>query len=308
MNASLPWFHSKGYFQGVFWMISMCFVSNLNDIITKYMGSRLPGIEVAFFRFFFSTILLFPFIQAQKKKFFITRHSGIHFIRALLLVLAVIPWCYGVATLPLAISTTIGFTIPFFTLPLARIFLKEHVSWQRWSATFLGFIGIIFIAHSSENTFDTMALFLVASTAMFAILDIVNKKLLIKDESILSMLFYSALGAVILGAGPTFLTWKTPTIQEFFFLLLLGGGANLILFCMLKAYTATDVSAIQPFRYFELVLSGIFGTIIFYEWPTLRNLIGVAIIIPAGIFIAFYEIRQQHEKAIRKEFGLKEVA
>ena len=294
------WFQSKGYLQGIFWMVVVCAISNMNDILIKCVGTRLPGFEVAFFRFFFSTLVLLPFMLAQGKQAFITHYPGVQFIRSLLLVLAVAPWCYGVAALPLTLATTLAFTVPFFVLPLAKIFLKEHVGWQRWAATLFGFIGIVVSMHPTGDAFNPMALALIVSAIMFATLDIINKKLLIEDESLLSMLFYSALGTSILGFVPALLVWETPTLQELSFLLLLGCGASLILFCLLKAFAATEISALQPFRYVELVLSAIFGFVIFNEFPTISTILGALLIVPTTLYIAIYETRQQ-KKIVKQE-------
>lgn len=302
------WFNSKGYFQGIFWMVLVCIISSLNDVLTKYVGSRLSGAEVAFFRFFFSTLVLLPFMLAKGKESFITRYPKAQGIRALLLVFAMTAWSYGVASLPLTLATTISFTVPFFVLPLAKIFLKEQVGWQRWAATLCGFIGILVSIHPTSASFNPIALTLIVSTIMFASLDVINKKLLTEDETLLSMLFYSGLGTAVLGFIPALLTWQTPTFQELFFLLLLGAGGSLILFCLLKAFAATEVSALQSFRYTEFVLSGIFGLIIFQELPTINTLFGAAIIIPATLYIAFYETRQQQKKIFREEIELKKAA
>jgi len=302
------WFNSKGYLQGIFWMTVVCFISNSNDILIKHLGSRLSGAEVAFFRFFFSTLVLLPFMAAQGKGSFITRYPGAQCARALLLMLAMAPWCYGVAALPLTLATTLSFTVPFFVLPLAKIFLKEHVGWQRWFATLFGFLGIVVALHPTGESFNPMALALVVSAVMFATLDIINKKLLTEDETLLSMLFYSALGTAVLGFVPALLTWQTPTLQELFFLLLLGGGGSLILFCLLKAYAATEVSALQPFKYVELILSGIFGFVIFQEFPTMSTVLGAAIIIPSTLYITVYETRQQKKRMEREELEMKKAA
>ena len=297
------WFNSKGYLQGIFWMFVVCFISNFNDIFTKHLGT-LSGAEVAFFRFFFSTLVLLPFMAAKGKKAFVTRYPGAQCIRALLLILALTPWCYGVAALPLTLATTLSFTVPFFVLPLAKLFLKEQVGWQRWFATLVGFMGIMVAIHPTEGSFNPMVLALILSSVMFATLDIINKKLLTEDETLLSMLFYSALGTAVLGFIPALLTWQTPTLQELFFLFLLGTGGSAILFCLLKAYRATDVSALQPFKYLELVLSGLFGFIIFHEFPTSSTLLGAAIIIPATFYITIFETRQQKKKVWKEEMGL----
>ena len=92
-------------------------------------------------------------------------------------------------------------------------------------------------------------------------------------------------------------------VTKLFFLLLLGAGGNLILFCLLKAFAATDVSALQPFRYAELVVSAAFGFVIFNELPTMNTLMGAAIIVPATFYIAYIETHKQ-----LKLKGLKETA
>lgn len=221
---SFSWFNSKGFLQGIFWMIIVCIISNMNDVLIKYVGNRLSGLEVAFFRFLFSALWLLPFMLARGKGSFHTKYPKVHFVRSLLLVLAMAPWCYGVASLPLTLATILASTTPFFILPLAKVFLKEHVGWQRCAATLVGFTGILVSVNFTGASFNPMALALIASTVMFATLDIINKKLLTDDESLLSMLFFSALGTAVLGLIPALLTWETPTLQELGFLTLLGGG------------------------------------------------------------------------------------
>lgn len=304
----LSWFQSKGYLQGIFWMVMACIVSALNDVFTKHVGGRLSGAEVAFFRFFFSTLVLLPFMLFRGKEAFVTRYPGAQCIRAILLVLGMTAWSYGVASLPLTLATTISFTTPLFILPLAKVFLSEQVGWQRWAATLFGFLGILISIHPKGNAFNPLALTLVVSTIMFASLDIINKKLLIEDESLLSMLFYSGLGTAILGFVPAVLTWETPTLQELFFLCLLGGGGSLLLFFLLKAFSATDVSALQSFRYTEFVLSAFLGFLIFQEIPSMSILLGAGIIIPATFYIAIYETRLRKKKAIREELEMKKAA
>ncbi len=308
MVFQLSWFHTKGYLQGIFWMLMVCVVSSLNDVLTKHVGHRLSGAEIAFFRFFFSTLVLLPFMVARGKSAFVTHYPGAQCIRAILLVFAMTAWSYGVSSMPLTLATTISFTTPFFILPLAKFFLKEQVGWQRWAATLFGFAGILISIHPTGAGFNPMALTLVASTLMFASLDVINKKLLTEDEGLLGMLFYSGLGTAILGFVPAVMTWQTPTIQELFFLLLLGAGGSLILFCLLKAFSATEVSALQSFRYTEFVLSAIFGLVIFHEWPTYSTLLGAAIIVPATLYIAAYETREQKKRIIRKELELKKAS
>jgi S-adenosylmethionine uptake transporter len=296
MFSKTLWFHRKGYLQGIFWFCCVCFCSALNDTMVKCAGNRLSPLEISFFRFLFSTLTLLPFMLARGKSAFVTRHVGAHAVRGTLLFLAVIPWCYGVVALPLTLATTISFTTPLFVLVFAALFLKEKVGWQRSLATLMGFLGILLSFQPSLGGFNTTALFLVASTVMFATLDIINKKLLNADEGLLPMLFYSALGTTLLSLPLGILNWTTPLFNELLYLLVLGAGANLLLFCLLKAIAACDISALQPLRYTELVFSGSLAFVIFQEVPSTSTLLGAAFIIPSTFYIACYETRQQRLK------------
>jgi S-adenosylmethionine uptake transporter len=81
--------------------------------------------------------------------------------------------------------------------------------------------------------------------------------------------------------------------------MLLGGGANLILFCLLKAFDAVEISSLQPFRYVELLFAGFFGWTFFGEMPSVHTLLGAGLIIPATLYIACYETWRQRKKAVK---------
>jgi len=107
------------------------------------------------------------------------------------------------------------------------------------------------------------------------------------------MLFYFAFGTMTIGLIPALYVWQTPQAIELFWLLCLGAGANLILFCLLKAFSATDISALQPYRYVEIFFATGFGFILFGEIPTILILVGAAIIVPSTFTIAIYETRNR---------------
>ncbi len=280
---------SSPYLRGAFWFILVSMISASNDTLVKLLGTRLSPIEVAFFRFFFSMMTLLPFMMAQGRKAFVTSHWKIHGVRSLLLFLALAPWCYGVIKLPLTLVTTLSFTTPLFVLVLSSIFLKEKVGGHRIFATILGFSGILLSAQPKVSGLNLTVFVLVASTCMFATLDILNKKLLIKNESLLSMLFFSALGTTLLSFPFVIFDLQMPHLHEAFFLLILGGGAKLIIFCLLKAFESVDLSFLQPFRYLELLFTAALGWFCFREIPETYTLLGALFIIPSTLYIACYE-------------------
>lgn len=280
------------YIQGITWFILSLAISVLNDVIAKYTGDNLPGIQVAFLRFTFSVITLLPFMFYYGKSSFNTERPSLHIIRGALLFVGITLWCYGLRVVPLASATVINFTIPFFVLFLASIFLKEKVGLMRWFATIVGFIGIYIVLDPNSSSFHMHSLILLISALMFASLDVINKKYVIK-ETMLSMLFYSALATTVMSMPFALYKWVTPSIQELGLLFVLGGGANLILFMLLKAFALVDASAAAPFRYVELFLSVLLGYYFFNEVLVSSFWLGAVIIVSSSFFVGYMESRRQ---------------
>ncbi len=255
----------------------------------KGLGQNLPNMEIVFFRFLFGTISLLPFIFALGHRSWKSERLFLHGIRGLLLFVGISLWCYGLKVLPLATAAVLGFTVPLFTLPLAFIFLGERVHWPRWVATIVGFVGVAAILIPTAFNVSWVAFTLVGASLLFAIIDVINKKLVAK-ESMVTMLFYSALVTTILSACPTYLVWQSPTSHQLCLLVVSGIGSNLVIYLLLKALTSMEASALAPFRYLEFLMSVVFGFLFFQELPSLYILLGTAIIIPTTIFVGFYEV------------------
>ena len=278
----------RNYFIGISWFILSLLSSVMNDVIAKYSGLRLHSFEISFLRFLFSTLTLIPFIVYYGTSALHSERPMVHVIRGALLFVAITAWIDGLSSVPITTATVITFTMPLFVLVLAMFFLKENVIWQRWFATIIGFAGILVIMQPNSDSFNSGVLLLIAAAILFASLDIVNKLYVVK-ESMISMLFYSAIVTTILAAGPAFYYWQTPTAYELFLFFILGGSANLILFFLLKAFAIIDATAVAPYRYLELFFSAILGYFIFNDTISFDTLIGAAIIIPSTLFIVYSE-------------------
>lgn len=296
------WVNKPGYLQGAFWAIMVCLVSSLNDVFIRLSGDRLPPLQVSFFRFFFSIITIVPVMLYYGSHTFMTKRIGYHSLRAILGYGAVACWVAGVAVTPLAIASILSQTVGLFVLILAFVLLREKICIQRTIATVAGIVGILLTIQKPFGgglgfafSFDQLNIgcfYLLSAAIMFAASDILNKIMVAKEHP-LTMLFYFALGTAIIGIVPAYLVWLPPTMSELFYLLCLGAGANLILFCLLKAFSATEISALQPYRYVELLFAVGFGYILFGEVPNFMTFIGAAVIIPSTLYIAIYETRKR---------------
>ncbi len=286
----------KTYYIGIAWFILSLVCSNLNDTAVKYLVTNLPVLEVSFFRFFFGVLSLLPFMLYQGRTAFITPRLGIHILRGTLLFGAMILWVCGVGTAPLTVVTVLSFTVPMFVLILAPILLHEIVTLPLWVATCVGFIGALVVLDPTDFKFNPMSIVLLIASFMFALLDVINKKYVLK-ESMLSMLFYSALVTTMLAAPLAFWVWVTPSPTQLMILMLLGAGSNLILYCLLRAFALVNASAVAPVRYTELLISASMGYILFHEVPIWSVYTGSVLIIPATLFIAYQQVIYQRDQA-----------
>jgi len=125
-------------------------------------------------------------------------------------------------------------------------------------------------------------------------LDILNKKYA-TSESMVSMLFYGSLATAFWALPLACLSWVPLTWPQLALFGALGFGANVLLFCLLKALQLVDASATCPYRYTEFVLSAASGLLIFGESPPTSTLLGSAIILPSVIYCALAECRQAKE-------------
>jgi S-adenosylmethionine uptake transporter len=289
------WLNSRGFSQGAFWSVLTCFVSVSNDVIVKLVGTRLDGLEISFFRFLFSMLTVLPFMIAKGKVSFKTTNPSMHWWRAIVGVAAIALFTYGLIFVPLAEVTVFSFTQPLFFMPLAIIFLREKVSFGRWIAVILGFVGILVMIDPASPHFSFYVFFPMTAAFLFATLDLMAKKM-VSNESTLTLLFYFALGTTIAGFIPALMVWKTPDLRELFWLFALGAGANLIQVCLFKAFSATEASSLAPFRYVELIFSAFFGFFLFSESIKMKTLLGAAIIITSTLYMSYFEVRRKRKQ------------
>ncbi len=281
------------YIVGIAWFILSLVISNLNDVIAKYVGSDLHFAQTTFCRCFFGMLSLLPFMIYGGAKSFHTNRLVMHVVRGSLLYFGIAIWILGLNLVPIATATIMTFTIPLFILIMAPIFLGEKVSGRLWAVTLVGFVGVVIVFNPVHEAFEPFALILLLSSVMFASLDIINKKYVAK-ESMLSMLFYSAVVTSVLGVYPAMLFWQDITTHQLILLAILGAGSNLILYCLLKAFSFVQASAVAPYRYLELVLSAFVGFIVFSEVPAMATYIGTLIIVPCTLYVASQQIKWEN--------------
>ncbi len=284
-----------GNARGALWMLLAGAVFTGQGAIVKSLGDRLDSFEIAFFRCAFGLLAILPFVigpyfSQGSAALFLTGRPWMHLARALVGVAGVFCGFYAVTHMPLADATAISFTKPLFMIVLAVVFLGEQVRWRRWTATAIGFTGVLIIMRPGTESFQPAAL--VALLGSFFIADVVVLvKKLSATERNATILFYFAAITTVVSAIPAVFVWQTPMAHELAFLILVGITATVGQACALRAYRAGEATAVVPFDYARLIFAAVYGYAFFAEVPDLWSYVGAAVLIASTLYIALREIR-----------------
>ncbi|KAF8818489.1 DMT family transporter [Rickettsia endosymbiont of Cardiosporidium cionae] len=272
------------YLLGVVWFVFSIFLSAVNDVLSKHIASYFHTSQMTFFRFLFCAITLAPFILYNGMGILKTNVMHIHILRSGLLAIGIFSWNYAISIIKVSTATSISFTIPIFTLVFSFFVLKEKISYTRLIMTCVVFLGLIVTLEPGSAKFQLIIVVFVLSAASFAMLDIINKKFILMD-SFITVIFYSSLFPSLVSFPFALVHWAPPNIYDIVSFFLLGINSNLMIFCMFKAFTKTDVSALAPYRYIELFISAVIAYFVLNEIPNLSTIYGILIIMPATFMI-----------------------
>ena len=295
------WMKMPGNLRGAVWMLLMAVFFVVADSIIKILSKRLDPIEIVFFRNVFSILWLIPAIASAGGIIaFQTHHPWLQLSRAALGGIAMICIFYSIQLLPLADATAIMFSRAIWMIPCAVLFLGEAIRWRRWTATFVGFIGVILMVQPDKvlrlGFIEIGMVFALTNAFLAAIIFSLIKILKTRGETNLTILLWHASVSILITAIPTWFLWITPTFFELLLLLTLGLVVTAAHSCMIQALAAGEATAVTPFEYSRVLFAGLIGFIFFSETPTFWTCVGTILVILSGFYIAKREALKSENK------------
>ena len=268
--------------------LSVCAFS-LMDLVVKWSDGYPLG-QVLFFRGFVGALIYFLIIPRERiKNFYYTKRAGLHFLRCLFGLIALLSIFTALRNLPLATVVSISFAAPIFTTIFSIFFLSEKVGVYRWLAVFIGFIGIIIIAEPGLTELNIYYIYPIIFCLGMAYVAISIRQLS-RTEPVWLISLYFSISITIVSLTTIPSGWIVPSLSDFIiltFLGIFGGFANLWLS---QSYKYSEVSLVTPLKYLGLVFAIIFGYFIWEETPTLKTLAGSILVILSSVIIFRREI------------------
>jgi drug/metabolite transporter (DMT)-like permease len=256
------------------------------------LGQRIPVVEILFMRQVVLLLVIAPMMVRNFPGVFVSRHRKLHFIRVGVSSIAMITGFTAFVHLPLAEATTIGFARTLFTTVLAVLILHETVGLRRWSATALGFIGVVVVVQPGSDSFSLYALAAILSAFLVALLMIFLRTLSQVDKPI-TIMSYQAVFLTLILAAPALYFWVTPTWTELVLVIVAGTLMSVMQWLNIQAYKVGEAAALAPMDYFRLFFATLIGIWFFSEIPTIWTFVGAGIILLSTAYT-------MHRNSIRK--------
>jgi drug/metabolite transporter (DMT)-like permease len=188
------------------------FCAVMMNVLIRLAAQRMHPFEVTFFRCLFSLVVMLPFIIRAGPAVLVNRKAGFYTLRAVVGLVSMLSWFYGITFVPLATATAVNFTAPLFATMAAALILHEDVRLRRWAAVVIGFVGVLIIMRPSRQSLDPMLLLILLSAASSAMNNI-TVKYLVRSERPNTIVALFSVYLTPLSLVPALFVWQWPDLR-----------------------------------------------------------------------------------------------
>ena len=276
---------------GISLMAVTMLIFAVQDGISQYLAREYNVFFIVMVRYWFFALFVFILCSKQPgglRKAISTKQPFLQVFRGALLALEVIVMITSFTLLGLIESHAIFSIYPLLVAALSGPVLKEFVGWKRWSAIFIGFIGVMIILKPSNNVFSLEAIIPLVAALMFALYSLLTRYAARQDTSMTSFFWTGLIGAVVMsivGSG----YWIALKPFDWAWLGLLCILACLAHYLLIKCYELSEASSLQPFAYLQLLFATIIGLWIFSEKLEVHVVMGAFLVVLSGLFAIWRE-------------------
>ena len=299
---------SPGQLGAVCAFIAVMFFA-VNDTTIKFLSGDYALHQVVLIRSCLGLVLTMCFIAPFNGGFavFRTKRLRQHLLRGGFVVVANMTFFLGLAAMPLADATAIFFISPILITLFSIIFLRESVGPWRWTAIFVGFLGVIIMIRPGSGSFQYASIYPLLAALSYASLHTMTRRMGATESAAtlsvyiqVTFILVTLIIGLAIGDGRfgnqndpalKFLlrAWSWPPSADYGYFLIIGVGVAAGGFLISQAYKVAEAAFVAPFEYAAMPLAIVLGILVFDEWPDVIAYIGMTFIIGAGIITIWRE-------------------
>ena len=276
--------------RGILFMCLAITIMPMMNSIAKYLVADYPLPQVVWARFTGHFLFMIAIFWPRFGwRLFATTRPAMQFGRSAVMFTSNGLFIVALATISLPTSSAIMFTAPLMVTALSVPFLQERVGPRRWAAVLLGFIGALLIIRPGIGGMQFGALLTFGSATLFAIYQIMTRKIGNDDPAETSIVYMAMIAAVVMSATAPFYFEAPTELLHWFLFGIVGCLGGVTQFFVIKALQIAPVSTVAPYLYGELIGATLLGFAIFGDFPDAWTWTGATIIVASGIYVAYRE-------------------
>ena len=262
----------------------------------KYLSQFYPVVEVVWARYTVHVLLLLVLLAPRMGWALVrTAQPGGQVLRASLLLGSTLCNFFALSYLPLAEVKAISFVSPLLVTVFAVWLLREKVNPAKWIAVMVGFLGTLFIVRPGSHMLSWASSLALGNALCYSLYQIMTRQFS-EDETPIATLFYSAIvGCVVLSLVVPWV-WVQPSGVHLGLFLLVGSAGAAGHFMLIKALEIERASVLSPIGYTQLLWVTLLGFMVFGQLPDRHAVIGMAIIVASGLYVAWGHRARRNEE------------
>lgn len=277
---------------GNLWMLVAGLFFACMGALVKIGAQTLSSNELVFYRSLFGLITIFILTRSSRKTLS-THRWKLHMSRSVLGFASLALYFYAITALPLATAVTLNYTSPLFLAALTLFYLRRDAKPVLMLAIVVGFAGVALLLQPSFSSGTWLpALLGLISGLLAGIVYLQVTQLGRLGEPEWRTVFYFTLVSTI-GSGLWMLIhqFHALTLHELALLAAMGACATLAQLAMTRAYRKGDPLVAGSLAYSTVILSSLFGIVLWGETLSPTGWTGIGLIIVSGIISMHGRIR-----------------
>ena len=256
----------------------------INDALGKWLVKDYGVGQLMMLRSIGAVIVLAPMIPSLRVNVIDPRQARLQALRILVAAIDTFSFYYATRFMPLADVMTFYMATPLIVTALSAPLLGEKVERFRWIAVLVGFVGVVIALRPSPQMVSWIAPLALFGAVMFALSQTITREL--RGVHWLPLVLWQFVGSGLIGAATVPFAWTTPTAFDLGLMALVGVVSMFCFIFIVRALALARAAVLAPLQYSAILWAALMGRLVWRDAPTLPIIVGNAIIIGSGLFVA----------------------
>jgi drug/metabolite transporter (DMT)-like permease len=256
----------------------------LNDALGKWLVKDYSVGQLMLLRTIGAGVVLAPMVLSLRVKLIDPRRPALQVLRVSCAAADTFAFYYATRYMPLADVMTFYMAAPLIVTALSAPLLGEKVERFRWIAVLVGFVGVLIALRPSSHMLSWAAPIALIGAVTYALSQTITRDL--RGIHWMPLVLWQFVGTGLVGAATIPWAWTTPSLFDLWLMFLVGVVAMICIICVVRALSFARAAVLAPLQYTGLLWAAILGWLIWRDAPTLPIVVGNAVIIGSGLYVA----------------------